>query len=389
MIFRTVAFFLLFQSAVWAQQSSLESRVNSTLEVAGDNRVELQKAIDSIKPEMKPGLSFLLAYMPPSDAKTLNSEFLLSHVSGAYEAWQQSPWHSQIDEETFLNYILPYANVSERREQWRSDFRKRFLPLVASAKTPSEAAVLLNQQIFSKLNVKYSTKRKRADQGPFESIEGGTASCTGLSILLIDACRSVGVPARFVGIPRWSDNSGNHSWVEIWDGEWKFTGAAEPNGDDLNKGWFTERASKAQESKTNYAIYAVTYRNTGLRFPMVWQSDFDPVWSINVTNRYIKKAAIPDGHVLVRFRAKNGATQDRVAAKIFIVGQSGSLVFEGQTKDETFDANDHLSVPLPKNTLFKVRYQLGERDFHSEIQTGDQTKLVELNVSADVQSPSR
>ncbi|MEE9394119.1 MAG: hypothetical protein V3W41_16595 [Planctomycetota bacterium] len=38
----------------------------------------------------------------------------------------------------------------------------------------------------------------------------GTASCIGLSIMLIDAC-AVGVPARFVGTPLWSDGSGNHS----------------------------------------------------------------------------------------------------------------------------------------------------------------------------------
>ena len=63
-----------------------------------------------------------------------------------------------------------------------------------------------------------------------ESMETGLASCTGLSILLIDACRSVGVPARFVGTPLWADGSGNHSWVEIWDGGWHFVGAAEPAG---------------------------------------------------------------------------------------------------------------------------------------------------------------
>ncbi len=386
MMFRTIAFALLLQSAVWAQQPPVDSLVQTTLEVASDNRAELQKALDAIEPEMKPGLHFLLAYMPPTDAKSLDAEFLLGHVRGAYGAWNGSSWKDQIDEETFLNYILPYANVSERREPWRSDFRKRFLPMVAAAKSPSEAAVILNQQIFPQLGVKYSTKRKRADQGPYESIEGGTASCTGLSILLIDACRSVGVPARFVGTPRWSDNSGNHSWVEIWDGEWKFTGAAEPNGDDLNKGWFTERASKAQESERGYAIYAVTYRNTGLKFPMVWQADFDPVWSVNVTSRYVKNIAVPDGQVLVRFKAIDSGTQERIVANLEIMDPNAQLISKGITKDETFDSNDHLSVVLPKNTSLTVNFGLEDRASQHTFETGESTSLVVLKLPAGDQT---
>jgi predicted esterase len=382
MTFRTIAFLLLLQSAVWAQSTSVDSLVQSTLEIAGSNRVELQTAIDSIEPEMKPGLDFLLAYMPPSDAKSLDAKFLLDHVRGAYEAWNGSPWKDKIDEDTFLDYILPYANVSERREQWRSDFRKRFLPMVESAKTPSEAAVLLNQKIFHELGVRYSTKRKRADQGPYESIEGGTASCTGLSILLIDACRSVGVPARFVGTPQWSDNSGNHSWVEIWDGEWKFTGAAEPDGDDLNKGWFTERAAKATESKREYAIYAVTYRNTGLKFPMVWRRDFDPVWSVNVTNRYAREPLIRHDQMLLRIKAIDPESGQRVVAKFSIIDETPQVLFEGETNDERFDTNDHAVAVVPKGLPIKARFSIDGVESEMDLGAPDETSLIVFQLPA-------
>ena len=76
------------------------------------------------------------------------------------------------------------------------DFFARFFALVKNCKTPTEAAQILNQKIFGILKVRYSTGRRRADQSPSESIETGMASCTGLSILLTDACRAVGVPAR-------------------------------------------------------------------------------------------------------------------------------------------------------------------------------------------------
>ncbi len=165
---------------------------------------------------------------------------------------------------------MPYASINERRDNWRRDFRKRFSHLVKEAKTPGHAAALLNQRLYPLVNVKYSTQRKKADQSPYESLNSGLASCTGLSVLLIDACRAIGVPARFVGTPLWTDGSGNHSWTEVWDNGWHFTGSAEPNGDELDKAWFIERAATAKRDDPMHAIYAVSYAKTPLKFPMVW-----------------------------------------------------------------------------------------------------------------------
>ena len=91
-----------------------------------------------------------------------------------------------------------------------------------------------------------SSRCSRRTSAPFETMVNGFASCTG-AILLVDACRSVGVPARVVAVPEWvgdhdenghPQGGGNHAWVEVWsDGGWSFTGAAEPE-DRLNATWF-------------------------------------------------------------------------------------------------------------------------------------------------------
>ena len=45
---------------------------------------------------------------------------------------------------------------------------------------------------------------------------------------------------RLVGVPLWLDRSGNHAWVEVWDGSrWRYTGAAEPTEDRLDEAWET------------------------------------------------------------------------------------------------------------------------------------------------------
>ena len=84
-------------------------------------------------------------------------------------------------------------------------------------------------------------------------METGLASCTGLAILLADACRSVGVPARLAGVPNWIDDRGNHTWVEIWDQRWHFAGAAEPDANGLDHAWFQHDASLAVKDSKEHA----------------------------------------------------------------------------------------------------------------------------------------
>lgn len=338
-------------------EDPLPAAVAAALGRAGDNRAELAQALAQTPAAEQPGLRFLIAHMPAGDLKSLSAEFLREHVAYAYRARESAAWKEALPEEVFLNYVLPYASVNERRDRWRKDFYERFGPLVKDAKTPSAAAATLNNKIFEMVKVRYSTKRPKADQSSYESIEAGLASCTGLSILLVDACRAVGVPARLVGTPLWSDGSGNHTWVEIWDDGWHFTGAAEPTGEALNRAWFVGRAAQAKRDSLPHAIYAVSYRRTPQRFPLVWNRDADYVYAVNVTDRYVSQAEpVPPGHVQLMFRV-HGDDGERRAVKLKLRDADGGLLFEGQTKDERFDANDHLTAVVPVDQQLTVELE--------------------------------
>ncbi|HEU4418060.1 MAG TPA: transglutaminase-like domain-containing protein, partial [Planctomycetota bacterium] len=167
---------------------------------AGDNRAELERAWREVPDEHRASLRFLLDHMPDSDARKLKAAFLLREVEQAHQARASVPWGRVLRDELFTNFVLPYAQANEAREDWRTDFTKRFLPIARECKTPGEAAKKLNETIFDELKVHYSTGRVRADQAPSSSIEQGKASCTGLSILLADACRACCVPARLISV---------------------------------------------------------------------------------------------------------------------------------------------------------------------------------------------
>ena len=357
--------------------------IASALKRAGSNRAQIQTALDKASGDQKLGMEFLVAHMPDEDLQNLSADYLLKNLALAYQAWNESPWKSDIPESLFFNNVLPYANINETRDPWRADFYKRCKPLIAGAKTPAEAAVLLNQKLFKELNVKYSTKRNRADQGPEESISTGLASCTGLSILLIDACRSVAIPARFVGTPLWTNKSGNHSWVEIWDDGWHFTGACEPTGNELDNGWFKGRAATAQTDHPLHAIYAVSYKKTPARFPMVWAPTNESVSAVNVTDRYANnKQPLPEGHIEVQLRVVN-ADGERISVPINVIDSTGKVVVTGKTKDERFDANDHLSAALPQNQSYDVQITLDDGTLTRQLVSRQQNEPHTFTIKQD------
>ena len=249
-----------------------QKEVQKALQKAGSNGSELIKAVEAASSdEEKEGVAFLLAQMPRRDLRGLDAAYVTENVQYALEASRRAPWGKEIPQEIFLNEILPYVSLNERRDRWRKDFFERFMTLAEEARSIHDAVILLNTQAFQVLQVEYhATKRPKPNQSPYESMQAHYASCTGLSILLIDVLRAVGIPARAAGIPLWRDNSGNHTWVEVWDQDWNFIGAAE--SEEYNETWFAEKAALTDPSVAEHRIYASSFKSTGLSFPSVWNS---------------------------------------------------------------------------------------------------------------------
>jgi hypothetical protein len=268
-------------------------RLVQQLSIAEDNQQNWLKAITAAKPEHREAMAYLLVNMPEADLKSLKGDYLLSNVDLAYQARESTAWGKAIPEEIFFREVLPYANLDETREDWRKSYFDQFMPLVKEAKSASEAAMILNKHVFPTIKVKYhATKRLKPNQSPAESTKIGYASCTGLSIILSDACRAVGVPARVAGTPLWFDKSGNHTWTEVWDRQWYFVGSAEPG--PLNKTWFVDNAAKADPNQPEMRIYAASFDHTSTAFPMVWTEGkpTDDVHAEDVTGYYTGRVAI-------------------------------------------------------------------------------------------------
>ncbi len=238
----------------------------------------------------EPGLEaarFLRRHRPERDA-TLPADLLAENLRLAFEARARFPWAKDVPNELFLNDVLPYAILDEKRESWRPMLLELTAPIVAESKTASEAVQAINRQLYDKIKVHYNTGRKRPNACATESIEQGRATCTGLTILLVEACRSVGIPARAAGVFLWHDDRGNHTWPEVWvDGRWQFTGADEFDAKGLNRGWFVADAAQATAGDVKHGVWASSWAASGTPFPLAWAPRDASVAAVEVTSRYV------------------------------------------------------------------------------------------------------
>ncbi len=302
---------------------------------------------------------FLVEHMPAPDRESLSAEFLGTHLDLAFQARAEFPWAKAVPADLFHNDVLPYAVFDESREPWRADLLEKARGLVKDARTATEAAQALNRDLFKLINVHYHTGRKRPNQSPSESIAISKATCTGLSIILVDACRAVGIPARAVGTPLWANERGNHTWVEIWDGDWHFAGADEYDANGLDRGWFVGDAAQARADVPRHAIYATSWKREGGRFPMVWAKGSETVGAVNVTARYAKATAASEfARLGVRLWDQQGGL--RLAAKVCVLDGGRRQCALAETKAGTADLNDMPRFTLKPGATGWLRFTRGD-----------------------------
>ena len=334
----------------------------------------LQALYKQIDKELKDELAYLIINMPEADRDTMSLALLEENVRYAHQVRQQYTWAQELPYETYLTNVLPYHVVDEVRDAWRKDLYELFAPAVEKCSTLKEAINAVNSRIPELTGVHYNTLREKTNQSPRESMRQGMASCTGLSILLVDAYRAVGIPARFVGTASWHDDRGNHSWTEVWlDGQWRVTEYYFPS--QLDHLWFMADAAKAKTDNRRYAIYATRFGKADDWFPMVWCGEDNTsieelpkfIGAENVTQHYIDLAheqqarrleAGTHTHLRIAGYQKRGATtnsSDRVEMGVDIF-QGTEQMGGGLTAGPLRDMNDYFSILLPKNSTYELRY---------------------------------
>jgi transglutaminase-like putative cysteine protease/tetratricopeptide (TPR) repeat protein len=230
-----------------------QKEFESALSLSGDNKEQLVSAMRSVSPEMRKGLSFIIATMSYPDLVAIKSDVLLEHIKYAYLVKNKYPWMKNMPEEIFLHYVLPYRCAEEPIEAYRKYFYEQLDPIVSQLTNLADVAHQVNLWLGSPRakgnpRVRFVPTEAR-DQGPLETLRAGYGRCEEMMIVYMASARSVGVPCRSAWTPYWAICDNNHAWVEVWiDGYWKPLGGCEPGVSP----WFEHPAKRAA------AVYSAT-----------------------------------------------------------------------------------------------------------------------------------
>lgn len=164
--------------------------------------------------------------------------------------------------EIVRDYVEADKVLDEQPCLWREEVGRIFRPAVAGMSDAEEATLYIASHMTELTGVYYSTERRKPNMNALEALAEKKVSCTGQSILLICALRSVGIPARAVCVRTWNHVPGNHTWAEAWvHGEWKMI---EFNEKAFNTPWVMESVGLLNPARPEQRVYAAA-PSTGKR----------------------------------------------------------------------------------------------------------------------------
>lgn len=260
------------------------------------------------------------------------------------------PWSDDPPPALIQEAVLPDRVLDEQLVDWRPVLAPIVRPLVASCSSAREAVLTVAARLPQTTGVHYSLERRKPDMNALESLQEKKVSCTGQSILLVCALRSIGIPARAAGVVSWGHIPGNHTWVEAWvDGEWQMIEFGESA---FNTPWVMENIGMLNPAIPEQRVYAVVEKDTGLYFPVVWDSPLR-LPAVDVTERYqalsrqwYESQGLPPHTQRLMLDVKPRSPQQLY---VYLEDEAGTRVAQAPLPTPTDDVRKMATLHLPRD----------------------------------------
>ncbi|GAB6012831.1 hypothetical protein [Viscerimonas tarda] len=251
------------------------SRLNVALELAGDNRNELEKVLDHYSKSPEDSLKlraaiFLIENMPyhysydgedavkyynkidsishleknklnpfpqidalngckflksvtnvsiKADIKTITATYLISHIDKAFET-REYPWNKDVLFSDFCEYVLPYRILNEPLEDWIPAYKSYLSVAIDSLKRMNDTTATIVKGQYLLDYMKDSTFIQPGKQEfqfmldlyPTTFLNLNVATCKELTAKGTYAMKTLGIPIAWDYTPHWGNRSKGHDW---------------------------------------------------------------------------------------------------------------------------------------------------------------------------------
>lgn len=151
------------------------------------------------------------------DARTLTAEYIEDNIEAAVRTWREAPWHGEVSEDMFLNYVLPYRIVDERLSPigWRDTLRNRYKGVVDTITDLKRAYYAVYRAASTDARIRHMGGLPYLLSAvDISHIRRGR--CLQQCVYIAMVMRAMGIPAVVDGIQRWANyGTTGHSWVAL------------------------------------------------------------------------------------------------------------------------------------------------------------------------------
>ncbi len=154
------------------------------------------------------------------DLHRISATYLINNIDQAFKVWEEQPWGKDIAFGEFCETILPYRVSTEPLEPWRDKVLEKYSVLYDSLKNSTGLGVLSASQYLCSRVDRYwraqipTVGLTAMSYSMVEKMRIGT--CVEMTALGTFIMRGLGIPVSVDYTPQWPDRGHRHQWNSLF-----------------------------------------------------------------------------------------------------------------------------------------------------------------------------
>lgn len=149
------------------------------------------------------------------DLQYLSATYLIHNIDNAFKSWN-SPWAKHLDFNEFCEYLLPYRAMNEPPTDWRTDYKEILYPFIkdkAYIENYNRETLIQIIDTINKTYIKILLDSLIYDgYKPSLLINRRLPACEDFAVLGSQVYRALGIPVSIDFTPQWANRSLSHTW---------------------------------------------------------------------------------------------------------------------------------------------------------------------------------
>lgn len=155
---------------------------------------------------------------PAFDIATIRSEILIRHIDHAFEVYAYE-WNRDLPFDDFCEVVLPYRIGNEQIEDWMPAYRQSLesaIHMLSATHADRRTVASVLKDSLKAMDYEFLDETTmKVELSPTDYLHAAGGACPEITCIVTYALRSVGLPVNYDYIIQWANRSQTHSWNSL------------------------------------------------------------------------------------------------------------------------------------------------------------------------------